>query len=105
MTWKRPIITIALLCGGCSLQSQPSQHASAPAPAAVAPQAPVIVRVVSRDMTITAHAGPTGPIYAVQSEDGQTLVPSQSLHELQVNEPTLARHIRTMQAEGWAGLD
>jgi hypothetical protein len=106
MTWKTSIISLALLCVGCSQQSQRTPQASAPASeATVAPATPVIVRVVSRDLTITAHAGPNGPIYAVQSKDGQTLVPSQNLQDLHVNEPTLARHIRTMQADGWAGLD
>jgi hypothetical protein len=100
MSFKRSIFAIGLAVAGCTQQAQQSA-----APAPQAPETPVIVRVVSRDLTISAHAGSDGPIYAVQSKDGETVVTGQTLPELQANEPTLARHIQAMQADTWAGLD
>jgi hypothetical protein len=105
MGFKRAIIAVGLAIAGCA---QPAPQPAAPVeqgPVAQAPQTPAIVRVVSRDLTITAHTGQNGPVYAVQSTDGEVIVPGQSLEDLQVNEPQLARHIQMMQADTWAGLD
>jgi hypothetical protein len=97
MVRKLSILAILLSVAGCSQQNR---QAAAPAP-----QDPLIVRVVSRDVTITARATGDGPVYSVQSKSGETIVSDQTLEDLQANEPKLARHVGAMQAGTWAGLD
>jgi len=94
-------LAAAQICG-CSSQ-QPLQ----PLPAVSNESAPVIVKVTSRDSTITVRAAASGPVYSVQDRNGQQVVPAMSFQQLQAAEPQLARHVETMQASGspWAGID
>jgi hypothetical protein len=70
---------------------------------------PVIVRVVSRDSQIIARAGQNGPIYEMQSRDGQVIVPAMTLPQLHAQHPEIARRVNTMMgadtATVWAGID
>lgn len=72
---------------------------------------PVIVHVETRDVVITAMAGPEGPVYTVRTADGRTLGQQLSGRELQVRLPHIHRLLKTSYAEDaqhstvWAGMD
>jgi hypothetical protein len=91
------ILVIALALASCA---QDRQHAKVPEQAG-----PVIVRIVSRDATITARAGNNGAIYTVQSKSGEQTIPSMTMPQLEAQHPQLARHIQTMEAGAWAGVE
>jgi hypothetical protein len=98
MKIARSMFALILALAGCSQQAKQATSATET-------RAPVIVKVISRDVTITARAGENGPVYSVQSKTGETVVSDQTLDQLQASEPRLARHISGMQAGTWAGLD
>lgn len=77
------------------------------ATATMSPAGPVIVRIVSRHETITASAGASGVVYAIDRAEGKDQ-PAMSLDQMQAQSPASAGRIRTMRAAGagmWAGVD
>lgn len=101
---KKYIYILGLALTGCG----GSMSYERPAPTAV--QGPTLVKIVSRDTTIVAHSSANGPVYSLQDNKGQVLVPSMTLPQMEAREPELARHIRTMNAStrgngAWAGVE
>ncbi|HVT90986.1 MAG TPA: hypothetical protein VHD56_19190 [Tepidisphaeraceae bacterium] len=89
------LIAIPLLAWGCT-------------PARVAettPRGPVIVRVAGRESTITARASVNGPTYSVEDRSGQTVVPAMTINQLQARHPEIARHVQSITASAYAGMD
>ena len=95
------ISTVALLGVIC-----PEQKAQSPAAAASAqvPSYPVIVRLVGRQQTITATAGPNGPLYSARTADGHVIVSNASLDELRIHHPDLYNQLNPAMAL-YAGTD
>lgn len=70
--------------------------AARPRPAAASP--PLIVRLVSRNQTITVTAGPSGPLYSQTDETGHVMVKPATLQELRVQRPDLYRQVQPATA-------
>jgi hypothetical protein len=97
---------IGLVCTACSPTPAPTPTPQTPPTASIsaaASQAPIITQIVSRDQVIIVRAGPTEPTYAVQSKNGEILVPATTAGDLAVSNPELLQKVRTMQADALAG--
>lgn len=70
--------------------------AARPRPAAASP--PLIVRLVSRNQTITVTAGPTGPLYSQSDATGHVTVKPATLQELRAEHPDLYRQVQPATA-------
>jgi hypothetical protein len=67
---------------------------------------PVIARIVGRHDVIVVRAGAEGATYSLETKQGKTLVPAQTLGNLAMSKPGLGRKVRTMQASAdYAGLE
>lgn len=84
------LFAAVLFTAGCNTHptAQP-QAAKDAAPASGA----VIVRVVGRHQTITATAGPAGPLYTATSADGTTIVANATLDELRDLHPDVYQQL------------
>lgn len=65
-------------------------------PAASSP--PVIVRLVSRDHTITVTAGPSGPLYSQTDAAGRVVVKPATLEQLRAQHSDLYRQVEPATA-------
>jgi len=82
----------------CSASAREPGKAAA---AAVEPEGSgrVVVRIVSRDSTITARAGgKNGPVYSMQDKNGETILPAMTLQQLHAQRPEVARKVEAMSA-------
>lgn len=70
--------------------------AARPRPAAAS--SPLIVRLVSRNHTITVTAGPSGPLYSQSDATGHLMVKPATLQELRVQHPDLYRQVQPATA-------
>lgn len=59
---------------------------------------PVITRIVGRHQTVTISAGPTSPLYSIQSPDGRMLVAYATLDQLRQQHPEHFRMIEPLVA-------
>lgn len=59
---------------------------------------PVITRIVGRHQTVTISAGPTSPLYSVQSPDGRMLVAYATLDQLRRQYPEHFKMIEPLVA-------
>lgn len=80
---------ILLICVGMAGCANHAAPAAAAAPAAVAPQGPVIVRLVGRNYSVVISAGPKAPVYTVRDGAGQLLALNLTLEELRLNHSDL----------------
>ena len=75
---------------------------SAPAVAS-APVPPVIVRLVSRDKTITISAGAGHSVYSAVDAQGKTIVSNATLDELKTSHPDIYQRV-SPDVTAFAGL-
>ena len=92
----------------CSSRKAPVARAaavaSAPAAAAApAPVPPVIVRLVSRDKTITISAGAGHSVYSAADAQGKTIVSNATLDELKASHPDIYQRV-SPDVTAYAGL-
>jgi hypothetical protein len=93
---------LALFGGvGLALCSASAREPGKAVAAAAGPQdsGRIVVRIVSRDSTITARAGgKNGPVYSMQDKNGLTVVPAMTLQQLHAQRPEVARKVEAMSA-------
>ena len=94
----RAILVIVLVvggfCGCASHHEPPAQTQSEPEePRTASARYPVIVRLVARKSTITATAGPHGPLYSSADESGRTVVSNATLEQLRTDHPDVYRQV------------
>lgn len=67
----------------------------------------VIGRLKTRDLVITITTGPDGPLYTIESKEGELIAPNLSGEELASRFPTLYEKIEKSLADPkiWAGTD
>jgi len=103
--------SIALLIIAAVLGSVMTFHnpRDAGATASNIPQNRLIARVIGRDLTITIHSGPRGPLYTATDRSGHTSARNLTLDELRAAHPALAQQIEPAVAgtsdHSWAGID
>jgi hypothetical protein len=100
-------ISIVLLTSlsACSSHKAPAAPTTsvASAPAAPVPVEPVIVRLVSRDKTITISAGPGHSLYSATDAAGKTIVSNSTLDELKTTYPDIYQRV-SPGVTAYAGL-
>jgi hypothetical protein len=96
---KRIASTAIVLLASIAIYSAhkaPTAHAAvaaSPAPIAPAAAEPVIVRLVSRDKTITISAGPGHSLYSATDAQGKTIVSNATLDELKASHPDIYQRV------------
>ena len=86
-------------CGGHPAQPAKTMAATSIAANAKAPaNYPLIVRIVSRDQTITITAGPHGSLYTAATSNGKILVANATLDQLRTVHPDVYRQVNKVVA-------
>jgi hypothetical protein len=90
-------VCILGVLSGCAAHHR-AAVAIKPADDALAPQGPVIVRLVGQHQVVMVTAGPNGPLYTAQSSDGRTLVANATLAQLRAENPDVYRFVEPAMA-------
>jgi hypothetical protein len=98
------IVLLASIAIGASHKTPVARAAAVASPAPVAaPTAPVIVRLVSRDKTITISAGAGHSVYSAVDARGKTIVSNATLDELKTSHPDIYQRV-SPDVTAFAGL-
>jgi hypothetical protein len=89
------VLSVASCASRSAVKSVAQQSTKLAAPAE---NYPVITRIISRHQTVTISAGPTSPLYSVQSPDGKMLVAYATLEQLRQQHPEHFRMIEPLVA-------
>src|SRR5687768_723036 len=88
------IPALTLYTAGCAKQPAPlAPQAQAVPQSATVDGRPVIVRLVSRDETLTISKGPNGPVYSVHDSKGKILLASATREQLRIHHPFLSAQL------------
>jgi hypothetical protein len=90
-------VVVSVIAAGCAAY-RPAAIGSKLGNEAVAPQGPVIVRLVGQHQTVTVTSGPDGPLYTAQTKDGRTIVANATLAQLRTQSPELYQFIEPAMA-------
>lgn len=96
-------LTLCSLNGCCTQKPAPATTQVAASAPVAAPAEPVIVRLVSRDKTITISAGPGHTLYSATDAAGKTIVSKATLDDLKVSHPDLYQRV-SPGVTAYAGL-
>ena len=100
---KRAAILLFTLLLSASVCSAHKPGATPVASTPTAEPEPVIVRLVSRDKTITIFAGPGHALYSATDSEGRTIVSKATLDELKTSHPKLYQRV-SPDVTAYAGL-